>query len=418
MRFFAKLFIILYLLDGGLSLIDELLATATVTALTELRYLVASLVLLLALPLYATLGIDKRLKKRVFVPLIVFILWCDLGLWPLAGFFDRAILEVAAAVGQTVLGVYAVLALRSRDSSGILLPKELFQSPFFSWRNTLTFTAVNLCLLPFAALFFGMATASLFLEEQTSGFMRLSPLGIYMTERTYHLDHKVVRLAGMMHIGNEAYYQDLAGSVPVEGTIILAEGVTDRDHLLQSQFSYGKLAGVLGLSAQETLKFDGHLVDLDDPEPLRLDQDQSTKPDIAVADVDLNSFNPKTIEFLNVLGNTLLSGAPLKAGLQEYNAWVNAHMTPEWIEIITDDILINRNVEVVRRLVMTLKDYDTIVIPWGAMHMPEIEAAVIKQGFLLAKTQERLSLDFRTLPYASFLKYFTENNPQHRTIGQ
>jgi hypothetical protein len=38
------------------------------------------------------------------------------------------------------------------------------------------------------------------------------------------------------------------------------------------------------------------------------------------------------------------------------------------------------------------------------MHMPAIEAAVLEEGFQLGGTRERLSLDFRTLPYAELWK--------------
>jgi hypothetical protein len=50
--------------------------------------------------------------------------------------------------------------------------------------------------------------------------------------------------------------------------------------------------------------------------------------------------------------------------------------------------------------VRTLEHYDTVIIPWGAMHMPAIESAVFEQGFESGAARERLSLDFRTIPYA------------------
>jgi hypothetical protein len=44
-----------------------------------------------------------------------------------------------------------------------------------------------------------------------------------------------------------------------------------------------------------------------------------------------------------------------------------------------------------------LDRYDTIVIPWGALHMAEIEEEVLKRGFDLQQERERVSIDFRKM---------------------
>ncbi len=46
---------------------------------------------------------------------------------------------------------------------------------------------------------------------------------------------------------------------------------------------------------------------------------------------------------------------------------------------------------------MALERYDTVVIPWGALHMKEIEEAVRLRGFRLRDERERVSIDFRKL---------------------
>jgi hypothetical protein len=308
----------------------------------------------------------------------------------------RDSLPLIAAIGQLALGLLAIAMLRGR----ILLPQEPFQGKSFSLSNTLGFTAVNLLLLPFLLVYSGLAVTSYYLEEQTAGFLRLSPAGIYMAERSYHLDEKVVRLTGMMHIGKEDYYEELGASVPAKKTIILAEGVTDRDHLLTSQFNYSQLAGVIGLTSQDKMIFDGNLIDLADLDKGRPENVEQVKPDIARADIDLKDFEPQTLEFLNMLGRTLLSGRPLLEGFAEYSDWAKDRMTDERIEGVMADILDKRNQIVIRSLARSLVHYDTVVIPWGAMHMPAIEAAVLARGFVPGEKRERLSLDFRTLPYA------------------
>jgi hypothetical protein len=271
----------------------------------------------------------------------------------------------------------------------------------------LGFTAINLLLLPFVVVYTGLASTSYYLEQQTAGFLRLSPVGIYMSERSYHLDDKVVRLAGMMHIGKKEYYEDLAASMSAKGTIILAEGVTDQDGLLETQFDYGELAGIIGLTSQEKMNLDANLVDLDGLDEMGQKVGEQEKPDIALADIDLNRFDPKTVEFLNALGRALFGGKPLLEGLAEYNVWVNEHMTPEGVAGVMADILDKRNAVVIDSLVRSLVHYDTIIVPWGAMHMPAIEEAVLGHGFEQGAVRERLSLDFRTIPYLELWQRFT-----------
>ena len=409
MRRFANIYIVLFLIDAGISLIDELLqaSSSPLAFLTEIRFFVTSVVITLSIVLYACLGIDRRLPKRVFLPLTLFASWSALAMWPLSGFFAREAFGLTAAIGQVVLGVIVIILLRSLDDRNLLTEKQ-FQPPIFSLSNTLSFTAINLLLTPFILIYTSLAVTSYYLEEQTAGFLRLSPVGIHMTERSYHLAQKEIRLAGMMHIGKEDYYEDLAKSIPTEGTIILAEGVTDQDRLLESQFNYSKLAGLIGLTSQDKMRLNGNAVELNGLGVAGQVIREPGKPDIANADIDLNRFEPKTVEFLNALGRSLFGDKPLAEGLVDYNLWIEENMSEEGIAGVMADILDKRNDAVIAGMVQTLKRYDTIVIPWGAMHMPAIEAAVLEQGFAPGKAQERLSLDFRTIPYGELWQKWSE----------
>ena len=409
MRRFANVYIVLFLIDAGLSLIDELLqvASSPLPVLTEIRFFVAYVVITLSMIFYACLGIDRRLPKRVFLPLTLFASWSALAMWPLSGFVAREAFGLTASISQVVIGAIAIILLRSLGGRN-LLTEEQFQAPMFSLRNTLGFTAINLLLTPFVLIYTGLAVTSYYLEEQTAGFLRLSPVGVHMTERSYHLAKKEIRLAGMMHIGKEEYYEDLAKSIPTEGTIILAEGVTDQDRLLESQFNYSKLAGLIGLTSQDKMRLNGNAVELDGLGVAGQVIREPGKPDIANADIDLNRFEPKTIEFLNALGRSLFGDKPLAEGLVDYNLWIEENMSEEGLAGVMADILDKRNDAVIEGMVQTLKRYDTIIIPWGAMHMPAIEAAVLEQGFAPGKAQERLSLDFRTIPYGELWQKWAE----------
>lgn len=405
MRRFVNFYLILFLIDAGLSLVDELMSVFTVhlPILSSLRNSVAFLVIALSLAVYILLGIDRRLPKRIFLPLTVYSFWCSLALWPLLDMISRELQGLTAAFGQVFIGGVVLITLRCFYGRN-LLPAELFQRSMFGWRNTLVFSAVNLLLLPLLLVFSLMATGSYYLDQQTAGFMRLSPVGMYTSERSYHRDGKTVRLVAMMHVARKGYYQELFASLPAKGTIILAEGVTDQDQLLKTRMDYGRLADLVGLSSQQNMHLDGNLLDLDDLQPAEDRKRDETKPDIVRADLDLNRFDPQTVEFLNVLARTLLGDKPLAQGLAAYNDWVKAHGTPELLSGVMDDILYKRNAVVIDALHRSLDRYDTIVVPWGGMHMPAIESVLLEQGFVPGAKKERLLFAFSTIPFSVLWK--------------
>jgi hypothetical protein len=58
---------------------------------------------------------------------------------------------------------------------------------------------------------------------------------------------------------------------------------------------------------------------------------------------------------------------------------------------------ISGRIVVIRHLEKALVRYDTVIIPWEALHMKEIEAEVLKRGFKLKEERERVSIDFRKM---------------------
>ncbi|MRR53320.1 MAG: hypothetical protein EG822_02260 [Deltaproteobacteria bacterium] len=405
MRLFANCYIVLFLIDAGLSLTDELLTmfAAHLPALSMVRNFVAFQVIVLSLVVYFLLGLDRRLPKRVFLPLTLYAFWCSLALWPLLDLISRESQGLTAAFGQVFFGGVALITLRSSYGRN-LLPADLFQRPLFGWRNTLVFSAVNLLLFPLLLVYSLMASSSYYLDRQTAGFMRVSPVGIYTSERSYHHAGKVVRLVAMMHVARKGYYQELFASLPAKGTIILAEGVTDQDRLLKGRFDYGRLANLVGLSSQDKMHLDGNLLELDDLERVDHLERDGTKPDIVHSDMDLNRFDPQTVEFLNVIARTLLGEKPLVQGFAAYNDWVKVHGTPEMISGVMDDILYKRNTVVIDALHRSLVHYDTVVVPWGGMHMPAIESALLERGFVPGDKKERLLFAFSAIPFAVLWK--------------
>jgi hypothetical protein len=398
MRRVANLFLILFLCDGMVSLADELLLLFTTSSpLTGIRSLFALPVLLAAVPMYVCLGIDKRLPKLIFLPQLLLIFWSIFDLWPLPIMFDRTGYMVPAALGQVLLGVAPLVYLKKKTGRQWMLPTDTFAKPFFGWGHTVVFFVVSLFLSPVVLVYMALSFASLQLYEQSGGFARLWPGGLQMTEKIYRSTDKEIRLTSMIHIADKAYFDDVLHSISSDRTIVLAEGVTDEDQRLAYRFSYGRLAQGLGLTSQETMEFSGKLIESEeiqwtDPS-IPLDADYH----ILRADIDVKEFHPKTIEFLNMMGKHILNNNSMAEGLRNYFIWVKENSPEITPELIMVDILHKRNREVIRQMSQVIDLYDTIIIPWGALHMPEIEAAVLEKNFRLAETRQRTSIDFKKM---------------------
>lgn len=395
MRKIANLFLILFLIAAGVGLGSALLHPYWPdNPLVGLHNLAKLLLLLLAVPIY--FGFNRHLPKLIFVPLLGYLCWGLLDYWPLEFLADNHY-QLYAASGQLLLGLLALQLIYRQNRKSWLLVRSQFAGPGFSAGNFFRFCLLSIPLLPLALLLLSYAAASTLIEQNTAGFVRLKPNGLYMTEKLYTRGEKEIRLAGMIHLGQQAYYQELAASFNAGDSLLLAEGVSDRQGLLGARFSYGNLAGLLGLTSQEQFNFIGRLIEAE-----QLDQpsiSEAGRLDILRADIDLQQFDPRTIEVLNAIGSRLLSSSSLSDGYRDFSQWAEQHMTPELNRIVMADLVQKRNRSVLSYLPKGLQHYRTLIIPWGALHMPGIETALKQQGFELQQSRERLSIDFLLLPY-------------------
>jgi len=412
MRTFANLFLFFFAVDGIFSLLDDLLNMVfDFGGLSQLRNLNAFATLVLAGGIFLSLGIDRRLPKRVFLPLLVFLLWSTSGCWPLSGWIRLETLGLFASLLQLLLSIAAFAYLRWRSGHSLQLTADDFSAKPFSLANTLGYFASTLFALPFILGFLLLAAISQQIEATTAGFMRVGPTGLYMKERTYTRENQQVRLTAMIHVGEKDYYRQFAESVAERRTLVLLEGVSDESGLLKQRFDYGDLGSALGLATQQEMAFEARTIDLDELGTRAWSDEELNVPHQVRADVDLSSFDPLTVEFLNVLGKVISSHGHFQENYAAYERWMEGHMNDRLYETVLGDILDKRNTVLIDHLATALKHYDTVIVPWGAMHMPAIEDAVIAQGFTLSREQERQSLDFSSLSVVDLVRRLGEQAP-------
>jgi hypothetical protein len=401
MRLFANMFLLLFIADGGFSLVDELVSLLTpLRPYTDLRNFLAGNVILLSIPLYISLGFDRRLPKRLFLPMIGFVFWTIISTWIFPVLAEVRVYGLFLAALQVALGMLPLLFFRTNDQRRVTMPPELFQAPFFSTKNSAIFFSTNLLVIPIALLLVSLSVVNAYMTEYTSGFMRLGPGGLSMTERIYERDNRTIRLAAMIHIGSREYFRSVAESVTAGRTIVLAEGVSDDSKLLKNGLDYGKVAGLIGLASQDKMLFKGNLIDEDDLASDASDSEieqQDQQPDILRADVDLSTLRPQTITFLDAISRHMRENESALRGFLALNKWAEKNISPDMYATIMDDILHHRNMVVLGHLDKALTRYETVVIPWGALHMKELESEILKRGFVKKEEKQRTSIDFTRL---------------------
>ncbi len=362
------------------------------------------LTLICALIVYIGCAFNRHLPKLLLFPLMLWLFWGLIDFRPFHSTSPATLTLVTSAV-QLLLGLL-ILWINSRISrTGFLLTPRQFVGRTFDGGNLLRFIIINIIVVPLALVLLLFFSLSQLVDKKSGGFVELKPDGLYMKERIYRQGDKAVRLAAMIHLGQLDYYTALKDSLPTHSSLLLAEGVQDSENRLSGNFSYGKLAGALGLVSQENLRLTGAVIS---PEQLRNpDAEQLNQLNILAADIDLKEFDQRTIEVLNTLAREVLaSDQPLK-GYSRFNGWIQQQMPTDIDAIIMHDLIDKRNAMVLGYLTEAMAHYDHIVIPWGALHMPGIEKRVRQLGFELSSEHERKSIDFLLLPYGQIWQNLT-----------
>lgn len=375
LRVAANGLVVLSLADGTLSLCEELLRAATgATWLLGLRSFLASAVLLGAVLSLPGMALTPRLPLAVFLPLSLGTLWLGFGWLPVARALPTPFaFGVAGSLFQIGLAVFAMAMIRRRnDGRRWLFDAHSPPTPAFSWSRSLGFAAGVITVgIPGLLFYLALASAT-WVEDMTQGFVAFDLSGVSLADRRYVRDDREIRLVGMMHIGEEDAYRAIVSSFSTESTVVLAEGLTDREGLLRDSLHYGNAAEALGLTPQQDLR--AYLVDGDEPEA-----DAPRWPEIRHADLDASSFAPETIEWLRWAAS-IWAAEDLATAVREIAASMR-DTDPELLAAFQRDVLDRRNEHLFGEIETALEDYERVVVPWGALHLPAVERTVTAWGF-------------------------------------
>lgn len=405
LRVGINLFWIAFLADGVLSLVDEL--SGTVSWLSVVRSAVAFLALLGSLILAGVIIFTPRAPKRVLLPMIGFLWWSGPAVAFPLGSLGVASIGLWVAAMQVLLG-WGILALWGRRKRWPFIVHE--ERRRFAWKHSLVmaplvFLVALICAT--VSVCSGLVTE---IEMYSGGYIRVRPDGIYLLERRFALGAQEVRLTGMMHVAaNEFYAEILPESDPALPSVVLIEGVTDHRGLLnKGGIHFDRLAEMLNVASQDKSAFAENVAKGMDREALstrstsedgeviapEISQvDQESIIDFRHADVDVETFHPATIAFLVTVMGLFQSDHPseiLEALADPRSPLRDLKAQSQ----VMDDILHARNQTLVAEIQKSLKTYRRVIVPWGAMHLREVEHWLRAQNFQQSGEVERKALSF------------------------
>jgi len=365
----------LFLADGVISLVDDsLILFFDVHLLTGLRGIVFLFASLVAIVVYGLMGLTSMIPKRLFLPLTLFGLVAQLALLPILIYFHGRMQQAAWILSfcQVVVGLGILYWVQGGFKfRWPLVSGHQLEPRRFSWLNLSVFLLANAFLLVPAVLAYFVICTALALDHFSDGFIALRPHGLTVEVRKYvHNDGRTVLLVPMSHVGEPEFYHDLSQSFPTN-SVILMEGVTDERNLLTNKITYQRMAASLGLAEQQ----------------------REFKPpsrEMVRADVDLVQFATNTIDLLNL---SMLIHAK---GVSPENLMKVMQYSPplHFEEQILDDLLTKRNGRVVEEIHARNSKTETIIVPWGAAHMPGIAREIQKSGFRLQESRKFVAIQF------------------------
>lgn len=201
----------------------------------------------------------------------------------------------------------------------------------------------------------------------------------FIKDKTLEKDGIQIRLIGMSHIANKSFYKDIQSDIDkIQGrTITLAEGVTNKRNTLKIDMNYAEIAKNFSVSSQD---------------------DSITFPNSRGADIDFIDFDPKTImvinKVFNVINNEIPKGASA-ADLEKFKKEVDSINMTDVDYAIKHELLKKRNDHLIKQIrgEISGKKFKNILVPWGALHLQEIENELTgKLGFKVTSEESRYSM--------------------------
>lgn len=220
-----------------------------------------------------------------------------------------------------------------------------------------------------------------------NSYVYLSLSNVKTKTKTFEKDGKVVKLVGMIHLGKKEYYQAIKNDNSIDNSIALTEGITNNSNeVIPESLGYADLASVLGLNNQ--WPSDKLFIN-----PVSADVDYSDLPSDSRKDLDV--FDQIITNFIQFHKKEITSDElyrHLALSQNEINRTANKFSDKN---ISSNPLLLERNNFLWGKLLELEESSDTIIIPWGALHLQDIEDRLISRGYRLKEKKTYLAVDLK-----------------------
>ncbi|MDO8423172.1 MAG: hypothetical protein Q7S99_13530 [Parvibaculum sp.] len=383
-------------LDGALSIADDLLkAYADSTALTGFRQTVAISVIYLLPLVLALMILVPPLPRRIFIPAFLCTIWANFILWPMT-LTPGPLASLPVAAIQIIVFLLTIFWIYRRTGRLSLMASDLPVKTHLLRRVFLGLLTTMVSLVVAFTFLIGVGLRNK-IETETGGYLTFSRAGVSVAEKTLTKGDKSVRLIGMVHIGDDAFYKKLFSSFPPD-SLVLAEGVTDRTGRMTGSMTYEGVAKVLGLSSQ--VEVQSQWIEKSEKDIAATPSGSPRPAPLMNGDIDMSDFSAETVGFLRATADVY--GAPSMSQAYERMVKMNELYTDEQMTAAFTEVIEKRNTHVLKTLDEQIKTRDSIVIPWGAQHMPGLEKGLLTRGYAVTAQQSRLVISFAGL-FATFM---------------
>lgn len=384
---FLWIYPLLFLADASLSIIDDVASYfVAVKLLTSIRQLLASGVYFLTIPYIFILLLFKFEKPAPYWLLPAF----NLVFTIVSGFSVVKLVEATSLFTVMALDMsphfiynkhpyfflFQLMISVLQLGIGIYSFRFALKNQANAERRVFRIMAPGAASLSFLMFFFmvNIATIIFMFSASSGGFLTLSGDKIVSIEKVYEKDGKIVHLIPMIHVGEENFYKEISALDISKKTLILLEGVKDKQNLLAS-ISYRKMANATGLSTQE-----------ENFRPMAKTKELQKNLSYLVADVDASEFSPETRTFINQVIKDMNEKSFFALLVSNYDN----NGASDSISHLSVDLIEKRNQKVLLELMANESKFDEFYIPWGAAHLPEIERELLKTGFKEVDSKRRV----------------------------
>ena len=366
-------------------------------------------VLLFGLVLFLGMMITPRLSKRILLlPMLfqVFAFGCLI-------FCHPGRMKFLFPLAEVLLGLGLFVWYRGRTTASLWsIQKTCDARPLFTLRNFLLTGLLNGTIACFALLLCVLGMTRFVFDDvyKSGGYFTHERGGIWTDERVFRKGDQEIRLIGMTHSAPRAFYDELEKSLPNESrSILLLEGVNDRDHRLKE---------VIGPTPQQDSSFPKNAAEsMKESKEDRSDKESHKSLEYKIADVDSADFKPETIRFMQAQKKARSCGS-LKRLLQFIFSPEGMDLDLE--DVANIDILELRNKHLIDEIGASLKTYSTVVVPWGAAHMPAIQTQIEKWGFVETNRTRHVVVSFENQTispaYSLFFKLHSAFSPVNKAL--